>query len=161
MVTTERRMAWAALSGPVLIAATDQLSKAVVVRSAPQPLTIWRGSLGYVEIDLAYNTGGAFSLFAEFGTALTVVTGLVIVGILAILVSERVPHSLASGGLTMIAGGALGNFVDRARLGYVVDFIEVGASSTLRWPTFNVADTSIVVGTGLVVFYLLRSEVRA
>ncbi len=161
MVTIERRMAWAALGGPAVIAAVDQASKAVVVRSVAQPLTIWRGSLGYVEIDLAHNTGGAFSLFADYGTALTVVTGLVIVAILGPLVSGRIPHRVASTGLTMIAGGALGNFIDRARLGYVVDFIEVGASSTLRWPTFNVADTSIVVGTGLVVFYLLRSEVRA
>lgn len=160
-MTTERRIAWAALSGPALIAAADQVSKAVIVRSATQPWTIWRGSLGYVEIDLAHNTGGAFSLFADYGTALTVITGLVIVVILGILVAARVPRRMASTGLTMIAGGALGNFVDRARLGYVVDFIEVGASSTLRWPTFNVADASIVIGTGLVVYYLLRSEVRA
>lgn len=161
MVTTVRRMTWASLSGAAAIAVADQASKAVVVRSVPHPSRIWDGALGYVEIDLAHNSGGAFSLFADYGTALTVVTGVVIVAILAVLISERVPHPLASVGLTAIVGGALGNFIDRVRLGYVVDFIEIGASSTLRWPTFNVADASIVAGTGLLVFYLLRSEVQA
>lgn len=160
-MTTVRRITWPSLSGAAAIAAADQASKAVVVRSIPRPLRVWDGGLGYVEIDLARNSGGAFSLFADYGTALTVVTGMVIVAIVAVLLSGRVTHPLASVGLTGIVGGALGNFIDRARLGYVVDFIEIGASSTLRWPTFNVADTSIVVGTGLLVFYLLRSEVQA
>lgn len=158
-MTYERRIVWAALGGPVLIAAADQASKALVVRSIAHPLTILRGPIGYVELDLAQNTGGAFSLLANYGTLLTVVTGLVIVAILGMLLSGRVHGPLAFVGLTMISGGALGNFIDRARLGYVVDFIEVGASPTLRWPTFNFADTSIVVGTVLVVLYLLRSEV--
>lgn len=153
-------MAWTALGGPALIAAVDQASKAVVMRSMPDPTTIWHGSLGYAEIDLAHNTGGAFSLFASYGTALTVITGLVIVAILGVLVSGRVHAPIASVGLAMIAGGALGNFVDRVRLGYVVDFVEIGASPTLRWPTFNLADASIVVGTALVVVFLLRSEVQ-
>lgn len=161
MGTTERRIAWAALSGPVLIAAADQASKAIIVRTVTAPLTVLRGSVGYVELDLAHNTGGAFSLFAAHGTILAVVTGLVVLALLGLLASGRAHDPLARVGLTMIAGGALGNLIDRVRLGYVVDFIEVGASPTLRWPTFNVADASIVVGTALVVFYLLRSEVRS
>ena len=160
MMSIQRRTPWAALSGSLLIATADQASKAWVVRSIQEPLTILRGSAGYVEFDLAHNTGGAFSLFADYGTTLTVITGLVILGIVGALVSGRFHHPLSNTGLALIAGGALGNFVDRVRLGYVVDFIEIGASPTLRWPTFNVADASIVVGTILVVTFLLRSEVR-
>ena len=57
--------------------------------------------------------------------------------------------------LGLILGGTLGNFIDRVRLGYVTDFISVGIGS-LRWPTFNVADSSIVVGIlALVVLAVL------
>lgn len=160
METPERRVAWGALSGPVLIAAADQASKAVVARSVDDPLTILRGSVGYIEFDLAHNTGGAFSLFASYGTVIAAITGLVIAVILGALVSGWGSGSWSALGLAMIAGGALGNFIDRVRLGYVVDFIEVGTSQSLRWPTFNLADASIVVGTLIVVFVLLRSEVQ-
>ena len=53
----------------------------------------------------------------------------------------------------MVLGGALGNIRDRVRLGYVVDFISVGFGQN-RFPTFNVADSAVVVGIGLLVLYL-------
>ena len=63
--------------------------------------------------------------------------------------------------LGVILGGTLGNFVDRLHQGYVTDWISVGIGD-LRWPTFNVADSSIVVGIGiLVVYLLLANPVRA
>ena len=56
----------------------------------------------------------------------------------------------------MQLGGALGNIVDRLRLGHVTDFIDVGP-----WPIFNIADSSIVIGIGLMVFYLfIKRESR-
>jgi signal peptidase II len=62
--------------------------------------------------------------------------------------------------LGAILGGALGNFTDRLRLGYVVDFMSVGVGD-LRWPTFNVADSAVVCGIGLLVIYLTVTERRA
>jgi signal peptidase II len=62
--------------------------------------------------------------------------------------------------LGAILGGALGNFTDRVRLGYVVDFVSVGVGD-LRWPTFNVADSAVVCGIGLLVIYLTVTERRA
>ena len=62
--------------------------------------------------------------------------------------------------LGAILGGALGNFTDRLRLGYVVDFVSVGVGD-LRWPTFNVADSAVVCGIGLLVIYLTVTERRA
>ena len=50
--------------------------------------------------------------------------------------------------LAMVLGGAIGNITDRLRLGHVTDFIDVGP-----WPIFNVADSSIVIGIGLLIFY--------
>ena len=56
--------------------------------------------------------------------------------------------------LGVILGGTLGNLIDRVRLGYVTDFVSVGIGD-LRWPTFNVADASIVLGIGATVIYLM------
>ncbi|MBI3969058.1 MAG: signal peptidase II, partial [Chloroflexi bacterium] len=50
----------------------------------------------------------------------------------------------------------LGNFVDRVRQGYVVDFLDAGIGA-LRWPAFNVADAAFVVGTAVLAFYLMRT----
>jgi signal peptidase II len=67
--------------------------------------------------------------------------------------------------LGLILGGTLGNLIDRIRLGYVTDFISVGVGD-LRWPTWNVADASIVVGILALIAYLMlldprRGEARA
>jgi signal peptidase II len=59
--------------------------------------------------------------------------------------------------LGVILGGTLGNFVDRLRQGYVTDWLSVGIGD-LRWPTFNVADSSIVVGIGVLLLYLLLAK---
>jgi signal peptidase II len=64
-------------------------------------------------------------------------------------------------GFSMILAGALGNIVDRLRFGYVVDFIELYINEKLRWPAFNVADSSIVSGVGIVLvaqFLLNRKQ---
>jgi signal peptidase II len=55
--------------------------------------------------------------------------------------------------LGVVLGGTLGNLTDRIRLGYVTDFVSVGFGNT-RFPTFNVADSAITVGIGLLVLYL-------
>lgn len=56
--------------------------------------------------------------------------------------------------LGLLLGGALGNFIDRARQGYVVDFIDMGIGN-MRWPTYNVSDSSFVVGTIAIAVYVL------
>jgi signal peptidase II len=61
--------------------------------------------------------------------------------------------------LGAILGGTLGNLTDRLRFGWVVDWISVGVGD-LRWPTFNVADPSVVIGIGLLVAYLTFVEGR-
>ncbi|HUT99655.1 MAG TPA: signal peptidase II [bacterium] len=63
-------------------------------------------------------------------------------------------------GFGFILGGALGNLVDRIRLGGVVDFLDFKFGS-FTWPTFNAADTCVVVGVGLVILSLIIAEVRS
>jgi signal peptidase II len=61
-------------------------------------------------------------------------------------------------GLTLIAGGAIGNLVDRLREGSVLDFLHFGYRPYFDFPVFNLADTAIVIGTGLVILSLLRTR---
>lgn len=59
-------------------------------------------------------------------------------------------------GLGLVVGGAAGNLVDRVRFGEVVDFIEVGVRGVYTWPIFNVADSAVCVGVGLLVWRAFR-----
>ncbi len=65
-----------------------------------------------------------------------------------------------SAGLALVLGGAIGNLVDRVRFGYVVDFLLFGAGGHY-WPAFNVADSAICVGVGLLALDMLRQKAPA
>jgi signal peptidase II len=142
-----------------LILALDQLTKWAF------SLLLSRGSIsiidGVVRLTLAYNPGGAFGILAGQGELLTLLTIGVVAVILVMLWKGRVQATVLAVGLSAVAGGALGNLIDRLRLGYVVDFLDIGLSPALRWPTFNLADASIVLGTGLLLWHLLAQEARS
>jgi lipoprotein signal peptidase len=103
---------------------------------------------GYFELRYSENPGSAFSLFGRVAGARW---GLLIVGIGALgLVGyylRKAPNGSAviGGSLGLLAGGAIGNMIDRAMVGRVTDFIvwKVGAH---EWPTFNIADAALVIG---------------
>jgi len=137
----------------------DQVSKALVVAALDRGeyvdvvgdlLRIW-----YVQ-----NTGAAFSLMpgALWLFLPVTVVALVMIGYFFRAFRERGPwiHVV----LGTILAGTLGNLTDRLRLGYVVDFISVGIGDA-RFPTFNVADSAVVVGIGVLVLYLTFAERRA
>lgn len=63
-------------------------------------------------------------------------------------------------GLAMVFGGALGNFIDRVRLGYVIDFIDWHYYDKAAWPTFNVADAAITLGVGILLLDLFLEPNR-
>lgn len=67
---------------------------------------------------------------------------------------------LLGAGLGLVLSGAIGNLIDRARLSYVIDFIDFHLQESFRWPTFNVADIAIVVGVGLLLLDSLRAWLR-
>jgi signal peptidase II len=130
----------------------DQLSKAIVVASLD------RGEYVNVVGDLVriwhvQNTGAAFSLFpgAIWLFVPVTIVALVMIAYFFRSFRERGPwiHVVLGG----VLAGTLGNLTDRLRLGYVVDFVSVGVGNT-RFPTFNVADSAVVVGIGLLVLYL-------
>lgn len=136
----------------------DQATKAAVVASLPV------GGAADVIGDLVRvwhvrNTGAAFSLFPGAIWLFIPVTVLALVMIVYFFRTFRERSAWVHVVLGMILAGTLGNLTDRLRLGYVVDFVSVGIGDT-RFPTFNVADSAVVVGIGLLVLYLTFADGR-
>jgi signal peptidase II len=135
-----------------LLFVADQVSKALVV-GAFQPGESVDVIGDVVRLWYVRNTGAAFSLFPGALWLFLPVT-LLALGMIGYFFHAFRDRSLAIHVvLGAILAGTLGNLVDRLRLGYVVDFISAGIGDT-RFPTFNVADSAVVVGIGLLVVYL-------
>jgi len=137
----------------LLLAALDQGTKAWVVRALPalRPLEIVPGWLDLVSVR---NTGVAFSLLSNLDPGwvrplLILATVLAMAAVVAYIWLHPA-GGVAPWGLGLILGGAVGNLIDRARLGYVVDFVDLHWRNH-HWPTFNVADVGISVGVALLV----------
>ena len=117
---------------------------------------------GYLRISYVSNTGVAFGLFRDLDSPWKphILAVMAIIAVIVILVySFRMPSSrvLLQIALAIIMGGILGNFIDRVLHGYVVDFIEFHIGDVFYWPTFNVADTAITVGIGLLLIDAVKN----
>jgi signal peptidase II len=110
---------------------------------------------GFFSIVRSENPGVAFGLFAEstsqYRASALIVFSLIAVGVLAGMLwkAHRFDRT-TSAGLALIFGGALGNVFDRVRVGRVTDFLDFYAGN-LHWYTFNIADSAICVGAGLLL----------
>ncbi len=103
------------------------------------------------------NPGAAFSMLADAhpGWRLPFFMGVLVLALVAcgyMLRSTPARDRASRLGLGLIAGGALGNGIDRARYGEVVDFIEVGVRGIYTWPIFNVADSAVFCGVALLLW---------
>ena len=108
---------------------------------------------GLVRIAKSYNIGGIFGLFGGSAALLALSSTVVIVGIVLYQAREGVRGPwLLTLALGLLLGGAMGNFIDRVRLGAVIDFVDMGIGDW-RWYTFNVADAAI--STSLLLLILL------
>jgi len=116
---------------------------------------------GFLNFAYATNTGIAFSMLDDQGDAgrwgLSVVA--IVAGVLVLYFFWRTPRSddRVLGGLALLLAGIAGNVVDRVRLGFVIDFIDVQFGSW-HYPTFNVADMAIVIGAGLLIIDMFASK---
>jgi signal peptidase II len=143
----------------VALYAADQLTKALVVATL-EPGESVEAVGDIVRLWYVQNTGAAFSLFPGALWLFLPVTVIALVMIGWFFRSFRARGPWIHVVLGTILAGTLGNLTDRLRLGYVVDFISVGFGDT-RFPAFNVADSSVVVGIGLLVLYLSLADRRA
>jgi len=132
----------------------DQVTKLWAVSA----LELYRPAeiLPFFNLTLLHNTGAAFSFLADAGgwqrwffTGLTLIIGI---GIAIWLVRLPTEERLTRACLTLILGGAIGNLIDRVRLGYVIDFLDFHAAGW-HWPAFNVADAAISCGAVLLIVF--------
>jgi len=144
-----RKHAWHFVLPAVLLFALDQGSKAVVDRS--MILGISKPILGHV-LRLSYvrNSGAAFGILSGSGFPFALVSTIAMILLLAYFVKKVRRSGFRTVSLGLIMGGALGNLIDRLRLGEVVDFVDVGWHHW-RWPVFNVADAGVTVGFLLLI----------
>ena len=140
-----------------IVIAADQISKALVVANlslyeewAPIPALRSFFTITYVQ-----NTGAAFGILPD-GGAFFVIVALIVIGII-LYFYRQLPDSLPliRVALGLQLGGALGNLLDRVRLGYVVDFFDFKF-----WPVFNIADSCVVVGAIALVLLMWWDERR-
>ncbi|MGX7058901.1 signal peptidase II [Vagococcus humatus] len=101
------------------------------------------------------NEGAAWSILEGKMWFFTIVTIVVIIGILYYLYQMKHQYNFFTIGLTLMLAGAVGNFIDRLRQGYVVDMFEL---QFIRFPIFNVADIALTIGVVCVFIYLIMEE---
>lgn len=153
-----RALPWFALAAALLVA--DRLTKLAVLDVFVPGERV--AVTGFFNLVLVFNRGAAFSILAGADgwqsllfAAIAIVAALVVSWIILRTPGRR----LLCTGLALILGGALGNLVDRLLYGHVVDFVDLHAFGW-HWPAFNVADSGITVGAGLVLLegFLHRAD---
>jgi len=143
----------------LLLGAADQATKVWAVRNLPlfELREIVHGCFGLVHVR---NTGVAFSLLSNLDHRwvhpLLILATVLAMGAVLAYIAYLPCRGAAPVGLGLILGGATGNLIDRARLGYVVDFLDLYWRNH-HWPTFNVADVGITVGVVLLVIDMVFS----
>lgn len=152
------RWSWLALIIAVVLAA-DQVTKHAIEKytTADYFHVVIPGLLNFIH---THNPGVAFSMFANaHSPAVRFLLVLFSVGVIVflfwLLAAERAGGRMGQVGMALIIGGAVGNVVDRLTRRGVTDFIDLHITSH-HWPTFNVADSAIVIGAALVLMELFR-----
>jgi lipoprotein signal peptidase len=143
------------LTGLIVLVA-DQASKWWVLDSLDLPELRQVELLPVLNLTMVWNRGVTFGLLTGFGTAGNIaLAGVALAVVVALGVwLRRAEHPLAAVALGAIAGGAIGNVVDRVRFGAVVDFIDAHVATPwgdFHWYVFNLADASIVCGVAALV----------
>lgn len=153
------RRRWLAFGGlAAVVVVADQLTKAWVAASlAPgRPPVEVVGE--FVRLVHGQNSGGIFGLFGDSATLLGLASTVVIALIVVYHAREAGrSHWLLSVALGLLLGGAVGNLIDRLRLGHVIDWVDMGIGGW-RWYTFNVADAAISTALLLLIAIALAGE---
>ena len=146
---------------PIVVFVLDRLTKVLVEKRF---LLYESQSIipGVFDLTHTRNTGVAFGLFANSNSSwvpyvLTLISATALIAILVYSLRHPVANWKLQLGLMLVLGGAAGNLYDRINYGYVIDFLDV-FYETYHWPTFNVADSSITLGIGLLLLEVLLQK---
>ena len=151
---------WVVYGMALLVLLADQASKAWVVRTYlywPEDDLVLIP--GFFSLSYNVNTGGAFGILPQGTLLLALAAAIAAVAIVTYTIRAKMPlPALLAVALALPLGGAIGNLVDRVHLHHVVDFLAVYAGPERRWqfPIFNIADSAICTGVGLLAFYYSR-----
>ena len=156
MLELRKVLPWYALA--IFVVVSDQLSKAAVMEAFKlgEGLAI----TGFLNLVFVLNRGAAFSFLADAGGWQTWFFSLLALGVSAYIGQLLPKHSDNKSmcfSLALIMGGAIGNVIDRLSYGAVVDFIDMHVAGW-HWPAFNVADSAICVGIGLLLWLQLKEN---
>lgn len=151
-MSCRRAIAFASTAGGVL--AADQLSKALVRASfdVGESVPVVEGALWLTRVQ---NAGAAFGVLTGQRWVFVAIGLGVLAGVAWALARLRPLHWVARAALALVAGGALGNLIDRVAFGTVTDFIDLG-----WFPVFNLADVALDVGVAAIVLWLLLDSKR-
>lgn len=153
-----RNMCWLLLSALIIVGdfLTKQLALTHLMLHEPVPIT------PFFNLTLIYNSGAAFG-FLNSGEPSWQRWLLTAVSVIATILFYRwfqtSRDNLQRAAIALVMGGAVGNLIDRAFTGYVVDFIQVHGAG-YYFPAFNIADAAICVGVGLLLIYWVKYEYR-
>lgn len=138
-----------------LFVVLDQLFKAWISGRLGSPGRSMAFLPGLMRLTLVHNYGASWGMLAGKTTLLLIVTALVSLAILTVLLLDKPSGPLGRLSLSFILGGAVGNALDRAVQGYVVDMFE---TEFVSFPVFNVADCCITLGAALLILWVLLDE---
>jgi signal peptidase II len=152
------RLVWFGLIALVVVG-LDHLTKWLVIQGLPFNHDVHLAG-EWVMLTHIKNTGGAFGLFPGSTLPLILVSSAasIVLCVLAVRLRHDRTRLVALG---LILGGAIGNLIDRIFQGKVTDFIHVGIPDGPRWPIFNVADSAVSIGVGILAWYVYVKGSRA
>jgi signal peptidase II len=136
----------------VAVVIVDQLTKSWLVANV-QPGGAIEIAGDWLRLIHGRNDGGLFGLFGG-SAAVLAIASLGVIGLIVAYHARSKPNVVLSIALGLLLGGAIGNLIDRLRFGYVIDFVDAGIG-TLRFYTFNVADSAISIAILLLILLAL------
>ena len=157
-----KRKYWILICVTTLVVVLDQWTKAIVVNRFHLGETISVMS-GFFSLTYIRNPGAAFGFLAQADPAFRIPFFLVVPGIALFAIGyvfrKIQPRDLKlSTALSLVIGGAIGNLIDRVMLGAVIDFLDFYWRRGYHFPAFNVADSAICIGVGILMIDLLLND---
>ncbi len=137
----------------------DQVSKILVLRYLADvgSVEVIPGILRFTYVE---NRGAAFGMLADHRWLFMIISTLAILAMLLYLWKFRPDSKLACVGISLIIGGGIGNMIDRVFLNFVVDFIDFCAFPTIWMWVFNIADSCVCVGGGILLVWCVVSIIK-